>query len=225
MHSLDNVTTGEMFLAAMQVSFKCERCGQCCKNMNGIAYNSIDCQRMAKQLNLGVNEFRKQYTVASTKKESDRWLILGGEQEKLCPFLGEAGCTQYEGRGQVCRFFPWYSSILVGRARDGKSVQVHPNCKGMVNSFLDILELAQHTTLDRAQEVLSTDIGKMCLLHMIAAEGKEAQAAVIAKDMGYAMLPALGGLKVAARWYAAAIMAIGGPRKIQNAIDEVSKYV
>lgn len=217
------ISNEELFMACMQVSFKCKRCGKCCQKMDGIAYNSVDCARMAKQLNLGVNEFRKEYTTQSTKQASDRWLNLVGEEQK-CPFLGEKGCTQYEGRGQVCRAYPWFTTAAILQVRAGKPFKLFQQCPGMVESFKDVLTLAQSKLPYTTEQILKMDFAKHAWLWMLVGEGKEKMAEKICREMGYFNLVPLHDLEVTCRWWAAAWLTLMGPRRLQGMLDEVNSF-
>jgi Fe-S-cluster containining protein len=217
------ISPTELFLAAMQVGFECTNCAKCCQKMQGIAYNSVDCHRMARQLKMGVKEFVTTFTRQSDRKASDRWINLVGEEQK-CPFLGDKGCTQYEGRGQVCRAYPWF---VVASRKDvcaGKPFRLYPQCKGMILSFLKVLRRAQAMDFKEAENLVKLPIGRFCWLYMLADEGKEGTAQKVASEMGLANLPVREAMVEAARDYAAAYMALGGKRKLENMIAEVEGY-
>jgi Fe-S-cluster containining protein len=219
----DGISLDEQFLAAMQCSFACDRCGKCCQMMNGIAYNSVDCQRMAKQLNLRVTDFMRDFTTASSKKAGDRWLILQGEQKK-CPFLGDRGCSQYLGRGQVCRFYPWFSPENVNPVRLGKPFKVLVNCSGMVRSTKYTIQMAEEMSFKKAEQILKMDFGKICWLHMMVDEGKEDKAKKFANELGYANLPGRVDSEYWGRAWAASYLVMMGPRKLENLKAEIEKY-
>jgi Fe-S-cluster containining protein len=219
----DKIASEELYLAAMQVSFDCARCGRCCQRMSGIAYNSIDCTRMAKQLGIGVNEFREKYTTPSPKQEGDRWITLVGEEQK-CPFLGEKGCTQYLGRGQVCRFYPWYIAASTKAVREHRPYRIYMECKGMVKSLLDTINIAEKMPFEVAQKIYGLDFGKLSWICMLVDEGKEGQAKKFVNQLGYANLPDRDDLHHWGRQWAAAYLVMMGPRKLANMKDEVMVY-
>lgn len=215
------VSGAELFMACMQISFKCKRCGKCCKLVDGIAYNSVDCLRMAKHLGIDLNDFRERYTIPSTKKATDRWLDQSAGQ---CPFLGEKGCLQYEGRGQVCRAYPWYTAGAVMQARQGKGFRFFPECPGAVEHFKEVLKMAQNPLYIKPEKLLNMDFAKHAWLYMLAGEGKEQQATKICREMGYFNLVPLYDLEVTCKWWAVAWLTLMGPHKLQLTLDEVAKY-
>jgi Fe-S-cluster containining protein len=224
MFDWSKLSGGELLVAAMQVSFECERCGKCCKGMQGIALNSLDTARMAKQLGIDKNDFVREYTTASLRKPSDRWYKTVGEDQR-CPFLGEDGCQVYESRGQVCRFYPFYSPMVQSRAKKTGVVTVFSSCKGMARTYQKILIQAKTLSSEVAHQILNGDIGKICYLYMVIDEGKAKTAEIIAKELGYVNLPDRESLREQAWMYATAWTSLMGERKIDGALAEVEKYV
>ena len=93
-------------ISAMEVSqalFKCQRCGRCCTEMNGISAQKDDIKKMAKGLKHSYNWVKSNYI--------ENGLIRGtresckGAADGRCPFYKE-GCTIYKARPLVCRLFP-----------------------------------------------------------------------------------------------------------------------
>ena len=218
------VSPVEYFLAAMQINFECAQCMKCCQKMDGIAYNAIDCHRMAKHLGIEKNEFISTFTRQSERKPSDRWLNLVGD-EKKCPFLGEKGCREYEGRGQVCRAYPWFSASAIKDVRAGKPFRFYPKCEGMVLSFYKVLRFAEIMDFKEAENWVKSPVGRVCWLYMLADEGKEGAAQKGANELGFATLPPRHTMVEPATAYASAYMAIGGKRKLEIVLSEVEGYV
>lgn len=179
-----NITNTTMFLAALQILHACQRCGKCCSGkMAGIAYNSADVVRMAKHLGMSRNEFVRQYTVPSPNKPTDRWLTrqdLTGD----CPFLGKDGCTQYEGRGQVCRLYPYTTPMQLERADKNRPVILYADCPGMESAYTRSLKEADNMPAEVAANILASDMGKYCMLSTVdALHGPEA-AKYAARELG-----------------------------------------
>lgn len=183
-----NISDGEYWLAAMQRIHKCEMCGGCCQKMDGIAYNVVDAERMAKHLNTSRNDWMREMTTPSTKKQGDRWLKLQGPEAK-CPYLSEHGCTAYEGRGQVCRYYPYYSSEQVQKARNKQPIHIYRKCKGMINTYLDMLQESFDVPIEAAQALVNSGIKQMVFLGVIEAEGRGEAAKYAAKDLGLEDVP------------------------------------
>ena len=178
------ITQTEMFLAALQILHTCKRCGRCCSGkMAGIAYNSADIVRMAKHLGMDKTEFMRKYTRPSTKKPSDRWLNrvdLTGD----CPFLGKGGCTQYEGRGQVCRLYPYTTPQQLDRARANRPVLFYAECPGMDIAYKRVLRDADTMPDEAAVSILASDFGKYCMLNLVADMHGEEAARYAARELG-----------------------------------------
>jgi Fe-S-cluster containining protein len=193
--------------------------------MDGIALNSIDVVRMAKHMGMDKNDFMREYTVASLKLKTDRWYKPVGDT-KMCPFLTSEGCSQYEGRGQVCRHYPWFSVPSVTALRSKKPMAIFITCPGTLHTLDTMLHQALEMDTKEATDILKSDVGKFCFLHMELAIGnKEGFVDRSIKQMGYANLPTEEALKGPAWAYAVAVMTLWGERKIRNTLEVVSHFV
>ena len=79
---------------------------ECCKRID-ITLTPYDILRLKKRLKLTSNEFLAQYTVPY---EMDGHGMPGvkiktADDNPICPFLGDKGCTIYEDRPTVCRYY------------------------------------------------------------------------------------------------------------------------
>lgn len=92
------------------IQFRCHKdiaCfNECCKRID-ILLTPYDILRLKKRLNLTSNEFLKQYTVPY---EMDAHGMPGvkirtADDNPACPFLQEDGCSVYEDRPTVCRYY------------------------------------------------------------------------------------------------------------------------
>lgn len=93
------------------IQFRCHKdiaCfNQCCKSID-ISLTPYDILRLKKRLGLTANEFLAQYTVPY---EMDAHGMPGvkirtADDNLACPFLREDGCSVYEDRPTVCRYYP-----------------------------------------------------------------------------------------------------------------------
>lgn len=200
---LEKVLPVERQLAAMQIDFECMNCGKCCTGMEGIAYNSIDINRMAKHLGLTNTDILRNYTVQSEKKKSDRWLKTVGEN-RACQWRGEHGCTVYEGRGQVCRFYPYFTTINLQAIRDHKPYHVAGDCPGQVKHFRKLLVEAMLYTPIKSENFVMW--GNWCILKMIAEEGKVEMAIKGYKEYDVLKIPTYEELKPIAHMVAIDLM-------------------
>lgn len=200
------VGKAERFLAAMQIIHACQKCGSCCVHMSGIAFNSVDTIRMAKQLGIGRNEFVKQYTVPSETKATDRWLKCKGDAE--CIFWSATGCTQYLGRGQVCRLYPFTAPEQLGAVRRGAPWGMYPKCQGMRETYKRVLEESFKMDAAVAKSIVDSDIGKICYLNTVRDMYEEDTADFAAKEFGLEKLPPMDRLKTLALGYAVAYQAV-----------------
>ena len=80
----------------------------CCREMD-IMLAPYDILRLSRKLGLTSSEFLDQYTATFVHEESGLPIIsLKRETEgkKGCPFNADEGCTVYEKRPSVCRYYP-----------------------------------------------------------------------------------------------------------------------
>ncbi len=100
--------------------FKCQRCGKCCTDLPspGIRVYKNEMEKMARLAHMSKVAFRRRFTV----KDGPHFII-----KYPCPFYTE-GCTIYEERPVICRYFPLQKPIV----KDGKAYAVTaPNCPGV----------------------------------------------------------------------------------------------
>lgn len=80
----------------------------CCSNVN-IALPPYDMLRLRKRLGLNADEFIKQY---GDIQILDKTLLpvvtlkMRDDEKKSCPFVTPDGCTVYEDRPNICRYYP-----------------------------------------------------------------------------------------------------------------------
>lgn len=208
----DKINFMERWLAAMQISFECDMCGGCCQRMEGIAYASTDCDRMAKHMGMGRNDWMRQYTIPSTKQKGDRWIKLEGEGLR-CPFLTDKGCSQYEGRSQVCRGFPYYTAEQINHIKAHENFILYKNCPGMLKTYLHMLENDKEISYRVAQQIVAGPFGQYCMLQMIKERGRGEEAKYAARELGLDDVPPVDRLKGIARTYALAYVALLSPER------------
>ena len=198
------VTNAVKFLAAMQLIHDCHKCGNCCVHMNGIAFNNNDSIRMAKHLGIDRNEFIRKYTIKSLNKPTDRWLNTTRKEE--CIFWSKNGCTQYGGRGQVCRLYPFTSPEQLTNSKTSPHPLTYDRCNGMLRTLIKVLEAS--TTMDpaRARAILDSGLGKLCMLNLVRDLHGDEAALYTAKDLGLEEIPPVDRLRTMAWNYAVAYL-------------------
>ncbi|MDH4163869.1 MAG: YkgJ family cysteine cluster protein [Nitrospirota bacterium] len=80
----------------------------CCSNVN-IALPPYDLLRLRKRLGLAADEFIKQYgdiQVLDKTLFPVVTLRMRDDEKKSCPFVTPEGCTVYEDRPNICRYYP-----------------------------------------------------------------------------------------------------------------------
>jgi len=80
----------------------------CCSNVN-IALPPYDLLRLRKRLGLAADEFIRQYgdiQVLDKTLFPVVTLKMRDDDKKSCPFVTPQGCTVYEDRPNICRYYP-----------------------------------------------------------------------------------------------------------------------
>lgn len=102
--------------------YRCRACSRCCAHKI-IQVNPYEIARLARHLGLSTTEFRKRFT--------ERDAILKRNDDDVCVFLKDKGCSVHAERPLVCRLYP------LGRrtSPDGTEVWLeatpHPQTEGI----------------------------------------------------------------------------------------------
>jgi Fe-S-cluster containining protein len=90
----------------------------CCRDVN-IVLTPLDVLQLARATGLETGEFLEKHTLNPITKELHLPVIMlkmGDDEERLCPFLGDEGCTVYDRRPWACRMYPVGMAIPPARA-------------------------------------------------------------------------------------------------------------
>jgi len=80
----------------------------CCRDVN-ILLSPYDVLRLKNRLNIPSGKFLAKYTAAPSYKGQLHpivFLKMSDDEEKVCPFVGEKGCSVYGDRPWPCRMYP-----------------------------------------------------------------------------------------------------------------------
>lgn len=80
----------------------------CCSNVN-IALPPYDLLRLRKRLGLAADEFIKQYGEIQILDKTLFPVVtlkMRDDEKRSCPFVTPQGCTVYEDRPNICRYYP-----------------------------------------------------------------------------------------------------------------------
>lgn len=106
--------------------FGCTNCSDCCRSHGeyvNVYLSVTDVTRLAGTLKLERKVFLHQYT---DRVEDGIWKLKWPED--ACVFLGEKGCTVYDGRPEQCRTWPFWPENL---RRDVWEKEIAPFCPGV----------------------------------------------------------------------------------------------
>jgi len=80
----------------------------CCSNVN-IALPPYDLLRLRRRLGLAADEFLRQYGEVQVLDKTLFPVVtlkMRDDEKKSCPFVTPQGCTVYEDRPNICRYYP-----------------------------------------------------------------------------------------------------------------------
>ena len=84
------------------IAFKCQRCGECCRQPGFVYLKEGEAERLATCLGMDVYAFTETHCLLMDRQH----LALKKHPDETCLFLGDGGCAVYEARPSQCRDFP-----------------------------------------------------------------------------------------------------------------------
>lgn len=109
---------------------------KCCSHTD-IFLTPYDILRMKKRLGMSSGEFLKKYTYIHIDENSSHpYAVLQMMDDGRCPFVTPEGCSIYEDRPTVCRYYPVGQGIMINRSgKDSLKKDFYffirdPNCLG-----------------------------------------------------------------------------------------------
>lgn len=113
---------------------------QCCRDLNQ-ALTPYDVLRLRVHQGLNSAEFLQRYVSLHTGPVTGlpiASLRFADRQDRLCPFVGDQGCSVYEARPASCRIYPLVRALsrsrLDGTLGEHYAVLHEPHCQGFVQS-------------------------------------------------------------------------------------------
>ena len=91
-----------------EFEFSCDQCGKCCKNQEDLMMSPCDIYRMAKSLDITMEEWIDLYGRIHVGTDSRLPIVrikLIGEENR-CPFLKKNLCSIQDSKPDVCAIFP-----------------------------------------------------------------------------------------------------------------------
>ena len=135
-------------------AFTCVRCGRCCRNREDILLTPFDLFKMAKHLNMKIDEVMEQYC-ESYEGETSKVPVVRikpREYRKTCPFATKDGCKLHKihptAKPSVCALFPLGRLTVFGE--EGFKYFLQPatcgnkNQSQTVREWLDEFGLKEH---------------------------------------------------------------------------------
>ena len=120
-----------------QFSFKCRKCGKCCKHQNTILFNSRDIFNIARKLQMTLEEVIKEYAetyIGSASRSPVVHMVPRGKGE-VCPFLEDGLCSIHDCKPTVCALFPLGRVVLNAEALEKGLEDGQVEVKYMLNDI------------------------------------------------------------------------------------------
>ena len=102
--------------------YTCRACSRCCAHKI-IQVNPYEIARLARHLRMATREFRNRYT--------ERGAILKRNDDDVCVFLKDAGCSVHPARPLVCRLYPLGRRAAADGTEEWVRATPHPQSEGV----------------------------------------------------------------------------------------------
>ena len=97
-----------MRLAFFQDTFECNRCNNCCRDMDSVAFTLDDLKVISRKFGMNGPQFIRKYQLRRANYKGERpQFLLSWKEGGSCPFHDGHGCTIYDVRPEVCRTYPF----------------------------------------------------------------------------------------------------------------------
>lgn len=142
---------------AVQLDFKCRRCGICCQEADPIDLYPKDIRRLASFFSISEREVIEEYTKAHPSEPD----LLAFKDSVPCRFYDDAqkGCKIYVARPMVCRCSPFLSPGQIGL----EGLEIYEDCPAALESYKRIQrDLERLLNPDsRTRKKLERELSKM----------------------------------------------------------------
>lgn len=101
-----------------QFSFKCRKCGKCCKHQDTILFNTRDIAcKLQLTMEEVINEYAETYIGSASKIPVVHMVPRG--QNAVCPFLKDGLCSIHDCKPTVCALFPLGRGVINAETLEG----------------------------------------------------------------------------------------------------------
>lgn len=123
--------------------FGCTGCGACCTIEGHVWVDRRDVRRLARHLDLDVDDFGRRYLRRVGRRLSLTEIPIPGEPTKKACVFWDGRCTVYEARPRQCRTFPFWKESLESPEAWGEAGRLSPGIgQGRLYSLGEIERLA-----------------------------------------------------------------------------------
>lgn len=106
-------------------TFKCQGCGECCKEEGSVYFTKGDVKRAARVLKMKPDDFITRYL---TPARDGKRYIVRVTSKMPCVFLRDHKCLIHSGKPKQCRTFPYWDEYVNDK---GELVNFNRPCKGI----------------------------------------------------------------------------------------------
>jgi Fe-S-cluster containining protein len=162
-------------MAVMSCLFKCQQCGKCCNDIDGVSVDKEDIKRISNELGHGINWFMKNMIEDVKHPDDGVYFLKDTKLKRRCIFY-DNGCTIYSKRPKICRCYPCFNAD-----DNGMRFHMYTTCPGSVSLAKEILYYKTHV-IDPS-EPMSTDEMTSYGIIVIAAYIHVCETSLISKDL------------------------------------------
>ena len=140
-----------------EFSFKCRKCGKCCKHQNTILFNSRDIFNIAYKLQITPKEVINKYAetyIGSASKIPLVHMVPRGKNE-VCPFLVDGLCSIHDCKPTACALFPLGRVAVNKTALEGGSENNNPEIELEIKYMLNDTDCGSRKRVNTVREWLA----------------------------------------------------------------------
>jgi len=116
------LTAQEQTARAEAFGYTCRACSRCCAHKI-IQVNPYEIARLARRMGLSTSQFRSRYV--------ERGAVLARNDDDVCVFLSDKGCSVHADRPLVCRLYPLGRRTLPDGTEIWLHATPHPQSEGV----------------------------------------------------------------------------------------------
>ena len=105
--------------------FECTGCGDCCKREGILRVSVADCRRMAKHMEIALEEFQSIFTIV----DPDYGLLLINGRDGCVMLRKDNKCAVHDAKPLQCSTYPFWSELL--ESKEAWDAEGKDECEGI----------------------------------------------------------------------------------------------